>query len=178
MNYTKRCPKCQEEKPQTSEFFYRDSKRPSGFSPHCKSCRKSYGQYPERKRKWYQENKSKVIKRVVENRRKKRQSDPLTRVAESLSANLRNALQGKSKGQRTLDYLSISIDEFKSYIEKQFTEGMSWDNYGDWHLDHIQPICSFDHSDEEQIKKCWHYSNFQPLWAEDNRKKSGKHLKT
>jgi hypothetical protein len=176
MNYSKRCPKCQQEKPLTSDFFYRDNKRLSGFTPHCKSCKKkNYGQYSERKKKWYQENKSKVIKRTVENRRKKRQSDPLQRVKDALSSNLRNAIKGRTKGQRTLDYLCISIDEFKIYIENQFKEGMNWENYGEWHLDHIQPICSFDHSDEEQIKECWHYSNFQPLWARENSIKSGKH---
>ena len=126
------------------------------------------------KKQWYEKNKEQVKKRVHENIKKRRNRDPLFRVVEALRSNLNNALHGKAKGQRTLDYIGLTIEDFKLYIEKQFTEGMNWDNYGDWHLDHIQPICSFDHSDEEQIKKCWHYSNFQPLWAKDNLAKGGR----
>jgi hypothetical protein len=49
---------------------------------------------------------------------------------------------------------------------------MTWDNYGEWHMDHIQPCASFDQTDPEQQKICWHYTNYQPLWAEDNLRKS------
>ena len=52
---------------------------------------------------------------------------------------------------------------------------MSWDNYGDWHIDHIRPCCSFDLSKIEEQEKCFHYSNLQPLWAEENMTKGGKY---
>lgn len=52
---------------------------------------------------------------------------------------------------------------------------MSWDNFGEWYIDHIKPCCSFDLTDIEQQKKCFHYTNLQPLWAIDNLKKSGKY---
>jgi len=50
---------------------------------------------------------------------------------------------------------------------------MNWENQGEWHVDHIRPICSFDMTIEEEQIKCFHYSNLQPLWAEDNLKKGG-----
>ena len=206
MDYTKRCNKCQGEFPKTTEFFHKRSKATDGLRNTCKSCRRNEKSCPkykheyylknkqkikeqsvkwaennkekvkQNKKQWYEKNKAIHNQKAVEYRRKKRKSDPLQRIKESLSANLRNALSGRGKGQKTLDYLCISIDEFKSYIENKFTEGMTWENYGlhGWHLDHIQPVQSFDHSDEEQVKKCWHYSNFQPLWAEDNLSKGCK----
>jgi hypothetical protein len=206
MNDTKRCNKCQQELPATLDFFHKNSKSPDGLRYTCKSCRRNEKTYPQSQRKhylknkqkikersakwvennkerakqnkkqWYEKNKVVLNKKAVENRHKKRQSDPIQRVKESLSANLRNALNGHGKGQKTLDYLCMSIDEFKIYIESMFKDGMNWENYGlhGWHLDHIQPIHSFDHSDEEQVKQCWHYSNFQPLWAKDNLSKGCK----
>ena len=53
---------------------------------------------------------------------------------------------------------------------------MTWDNYGEWHIDHIKPCCGFDLTDFEQQKKCFHYTNLQPLWAKDNITKNGKFI--
>lgn len=80
------------------------------------------------------------------------------------------------KSKTTFDLLGCTISEFKKYIESIFLPGMSWENHSihGWHLDHIRPCCSFDLSDPEQQKKCFHFSNFQPLWAKDNLKKARK----
>ena len=59
----------------------------------------------------------------------------------------------------------------RNYLESKFSAGMSWSNYGQWHIDHIRPCASFDLRDPEQVKACFHYSNLQPLWAVDNMKK-------
>jgi len=94
--------------------------------------------------------------------------------------NLRNLIKnslirkGYSKSSRTHEILGVTYEYFKIYIENKFTDGMSWDNYGDWHLDHIIPISSAK-SLEEAINLCF-YENFQPLWAKDNRAKSNKIL--
>jgi len=63
---------------------------------------------------------------------------------------------------------------FKIYIEKQFRPGMTWKNYGKWHIDHIKPMTSFDLFRLDHQYKCCNYKNLQPLWAEENRKKSNK----
>lgn len=80
---------------------------------------------------------------------------------------------GVKKNATAENILGCSIEEFKSYIESQFVDGMSFDNYGEWHLDHIKPLATAKTIDDV-IVLC-HYTNFQPLWAEDNRRKSGKY---
>jgi hypothetical protein len=69
--------------------------------------------------------------------------------------------------------LGCSIEELKFYLETQFQEGMSWDNYSlnGWHIDHIVPLTYFDLTDRDQLLKACHYTNLQPLWAEDNHRK-------
>jgi hypothetical protein len=66
----------------------------------------------------------------------------------------------------TEEVVGLKYDEFKKHLESKFLDGMSWENRGEWHIDHIIPLSSAN-SKEELIKLC-HYSNFQPLWAEDN----------
>lgn len=63
--------------------------------------------------------------------------------------------------------LGCSVGEFKKYLENKFTKGMSWENYGKngWHIDHIKPCDSFDLTLPDEQKKCFHYTNLQPLWA-------------
>ena len=73
-----------------------------------------------------------------------------------------------------LELLDCSISELKLYIESQFQSGMTWDNYGAWHLDHVIPCDAYDLSDPEQQKLCFHYTNLQPLWAEENLMKHNK----
>lgn len=70
--------------------------------------------------------------------------------------------------------LEFKVTDLKQHLESLFQPGMSWDNYGDWHIDHIKPVSLFDITsyDCEDFKKCWCLENLQPLWAEDNRKKS------
>jgi hypothetical protein len=87
-----------------------------------------------------------------------------------ISCSIRN--QGYKKNSRTYEILCCSYEDFMSYIEDQFNEGMSWDNYGEWHLDHKTPI-SWANA-EEEIYDLNHYKNFQPLWAYDNLSKGNK----
>lgn len=70
--------------------------------------------------------------------------------------------------------LGCSIDQFKSYLESKFQPGMNWDNLGEWQIDHIEPLSKFDLTDLNQFRKACHYSNLQPLWKQDNLKKSDK----
>ena len=77
-------------------------------------------------------------------------------------------LKGNPKLKTTMKLIGCSIEELKQYLGKQFTEGMSWQNYGKWHIDHIRPCASFDLKKLNEQKKCFHYSNLQPLWAKDN----------
>jgi hypothetical protein len=80
-----------------------------------------------------------------------------------------NALKKQSakKCSKTVNLLGCSIQEAREHIEKQFKEGMSWDNYGlhTWHIDHIYPLSRFDLTKTEEQKKAFHYTNLQPLFA-------------
>jgi len=78
------------------------------------------------------------------------------------------------KKPKTLQLLGCSIKVLKKHIEAKFKEGMSWKNYGKWHVDHIKPISKFNLIDKEEQKKCFHFSNLQPLWATENLKKGSK----
>ncbi len=70
---------------------------------------------------------------------------------------------GKRKETHTIDVLGYSAIDFKNHITSLFTEGMSWDNYGEWHIDHIKQVCTFGH--DESINVVNALSNLRPLWA-------------
>ena len=74
--------------------------------------------------------------------------------------------------KRGISLLGCTIEFLRSHLEFQFTDGMTWENYPLWHIDHIVPCCSFNLSKEEEQSKCFHYSNLRPLWAEENIAKS------
>ena len=132
---------------------------------------------PQKKREYYFKNKNKIIVKVVEYSRKKLKTDPFFRLIENYRKRTRSALKGIDKSEPTLKLLGIpNNDFFRNFIEEQFQEGMTWKNYGHngWHIDHVKPCTSFDLSDPEQQKKCFHYTNLQPLWAHDNMSKGNK----
>jgi len=79
------------------------------------------------------------------------------------------------KEESAVKILGCSTQELISYLESKFCKGMTLDNYGDWHIDHIKPCASFDLTDPEQQRDCFHYTNLQPLWAQDNQIKSDKY---
>ena len=97
---------------------------------------------------------------------------------ESLRARVRSALKGKNKSKSTMQLIGCTIDELWLHLEKQFQPGMTRENHGFgkvcWHVDHIKPCSSFDLSDLEQQKICFHYTNCQPLWQRDNLSKGAK----
>jgi hypothetical protein len=71
------------------------------------------------------------------------------------------------------DLVGCTLEEFMDHLEQNFTEGMSWHNrgYDGWHMDHIIPRSHFDLTDPDQMRQCFHYTNFQPLWGKANLKK-------
>ena len=76
------------------------------------------------------------------------------------------------KSGRTDRDFGCSLNELASHLEGMFTDGMTWENYGSaWHVDHIDPVCSFDHLNQEHISECWSYLNLRPLSKEENRAK-------
>jgi hypothetical protein len=121
-------------------------------------------------KKNYQKNKDLILSKYKE----RLYIDPLFKLIQNLRCNIRNSLTktGYSKKTKTYDILGIDFNQFREYIENQFEEGMSWENYGEWHLDHKTPI-SWAKDESDAISLC-HYTNYQPLWAFENISKGNK----
>ena len=95
-------------------------------------------------------------------------------LASRMRHRIHRALKNNFKASSMKEFIGCSMDELRLHLESRFNKDMTWDNYGEWHIDHVIPISSFDLSDPEQQRKCFHYSNLQPLWAMDNFVKSDK----
>jgi hypothetical protein len=108
---------------------------------------------------------------------KQRRQSPCYVIKKAVSHRIWAELKGKTRTGRTIQYLGCTIEEFKKYIEQQFDVNMSWVNHGSyWHLDHIRPCISFDLTQDIQMKQCFHFTNYQPLEARENKVKGGKLL--
>ena len=73
-----------------------------------------------------------------------------------------------------MQLIGCTVDELKEHINSQLNDGMTFDNYGLWEIDHIIPVSSFNFNNQSEIIECFNYKNLQPLWREDNIKKSNK----
>jgi|688.fasta_scaffold120469_8 hypothetical protein len=136
-----------------------------------------YNNHEKRKsksRQYKQDNKNilRIKHRLYTN--KKYYEDIEYRLKILIRGRIWKALKRNSKQSSSLELLGCSINDLKIYLEKQFIDGMNWNNYGQWHIDHIKPCASFDLSLETEQKICFHYTNLQPLWAKDNIRKSNK----
>lgn len=126
------------------------------------------------KKVWLKKNIVKKRKRLNKYERNRRKTDIKFVIVKRLRGRINEALKGKNKSASTQELTGCTWVFLKQYIEKQFKEGMSWENRHLWHVDHIRPCASFDLSKEEEQKKCFHYSNLQPLWARENLTKGSK----
>lgn len=113
------------------------------------------------------------IKTLRKQAREEYRTNPAERFRKFVSNSFRRI--ASNKPARTEHILGCSFLEAKQHIENLFQEGMTWENYGKWHIDHIKPIASIDPTDMEAIKQVNHISNLQPLWAKDNISKGAKY---
>jgi hypothetical protein len=188
------CSKCKEEK-EVCEFS-KDSNTKDNLTYKCKLCRKKY--YNENKTnllkslKLYREvnkgtinkkslnnyynNKEHKIKVMVEYNRNRRKNDEIFNIIHSIRIRLNKYLKINNiqKNNTTIKIIGCTPEFLKEHILNQFVNGMNWENRNEWHIDHIIPLSSAKTKDE--IIKLSHYTNLQPLWAEDNLKKSNKIL--
>jgi hypothetical protein len=119
-------------------------------------------------------NYAKNKKKIIEERRNDINYCIMNKLRMRISCAVKS--QGTYKAKRTVELVGCSVIELKKYLENKFKDGMNWSNYSriGWHIDHIQPCCSFDLTKEEEQTKCFHYTNLQPLWAKENLIKSDK----
>jgi hypothetical protein len=191
----KTCSKCEIEKPLTS--FY---KRGLGYKSHCKECSSIYGKnyytlnkdsHNEKMSKHYidnkenyrktnkiykEKNKEKVNKIARLYNKKKRDEDILFKLKHNLRVRIKEYMKTKSitSKNKTFDFVGCEPKMLIQHIEEQFNDGLSWENYGEWHIDHIIPLSSA--KTEEELYKLCHFTNLQPMWALDNIKKGSKIL--
>jgi hypothetical protein len=111
---------------------------------------------------------------IAKNKRERYHKDKLFRLHEICRKRLYKFVKGQNKSKSTMDMIGCSLEYLKGYIENQFEEGMTWDNWGPygWHIDHIIPLSSANNEDE--LLKLSHYTNLQPLWWRDNLSKGAK----
>lgn len=184
-NYYK-CKECRNEK--------RNKKRREKYQPKNKeevlkkrdvNKLKSIQKQREYTKKWRAKNKEKRLeyeKKYIENNREKinqrfrnrYKNDISFRIKRNLRTRIWHAIKNNYKNGRTLELLDCSVEFLKQYLESKFQPGMTWENYGDWHIDHIKPCASYNLADPEQQRECFHYTNLQPLWAKDNLSKGAR----
>ena len=177
----KKCSACKSLKPATNKCFSLSKKNKDGFNHRCKQCRREAEYWIDvekaksKQKVYYEENKEKIIVKTTNYTRRKYREDLNFRLLTICRSRVTLALKGKAKSKNTLQLIGGSVENLKKYLESQFTEGMTWDNHGKWHIDHIKPCAVFDFTVKEQQNECFHYTNLQPLWAEDNMRKSAKY---
>jgi hypothetical protein len=136
--------------------------------------------HPERKKNWYRQNKQHCQHYQAERQAHRnklelcRKQSPQYRLACNLRSRLNTALGRKTKLGSAVRDLGCSIAFLKQHLEFQFHKGMTWENYGQWHIDHKRPLASFDLTNCEQFLEACHYTNLQPLWAVENLSKGTK----
>lgn len=193
----KTCSRCKEVK--TVDHFSINNSNPDHLNYHCKECvaissklykekdrerylqkaRENYRKHLENGVRWRRENKVRLRELSNNYLRERRKTDLSYKIESCLRSRLQRAVkyQGVTKSDRTTILLGCTFQELRLHLESQFTEGMSWDNHGEngWEIDHKKPIVAFNLIDPEEQKKCFHYTNLQPLWRKDNRSKSSLH---
>ncbi len=118
-------------------------------------------------RKAYRESeKGKAYRKKYQKNR--RHNDPVFKLHHNLSSGFYHWMKGNQKTCRTEQYVGCSYKELLDHLESQFEEGMTWENQGEWHIDHFKAQSRFDPTNEEEAYMCWHYTNLQPLWASEN----------
>ena len=152
---TKRCSKCGETKPVSEFSRYR--RAPDGLKWRCKECHNAY------QREYHQRPDVKARKRAAI---KARVTDPKTRLDTSMRLMIRNSLGLGRYWWRWELLVGYSIGDLIAHLETHFTDGMSWENFGEWEVEHVVPRRKFEYTsaDDPEFPECWALSNLRPGW--------------
>lgn len=128
--------------------------------------------------KWRVENRETLRKKRNQYEKNKKNSDPQYKLSCYTRTAIYTCLKERnvSKYKSTFDHLPYTLEELMIHLSKQFSNGMTWENYGEWHVDHIQPMSMFNITspDCEDFQECWSLNNLRPLWGEENLSKGNK----
>jgi len=197
INQLHKCTKCG--KGKLPSEFYKDKRNKDKLQSECKVCHNEYimkwqvahpDKVREKQRKWYEANPGRrsmtrkirhtihpEIRKAAAKRAKiKSRSTSRGRLNDALGKRIRESLHGTKNGRHWEEVVGFTLGQLKSHLEKQFTVGMSWGNYGEWHVDHRIPIkvFNFEKSGNIDFKRCWSLKNLQPMWAKRNISKGAR----
>lgn len=124
----------------------------------------------------YPQRKARIIAGNNARTKKRKAVDVGFRILCNLRGRVSSFLRGKSRSMRSRELIGCDTEHLRNHLEVQFTEGMTWENYGrfGWHVDHIKPLTHYDMTDLEQQKAAFHWTNLQPLWASENSSKGNR----
>lgn len=129
----------------------------------------------------YKKLNSEKYKEYYKNRERKKRLNLTYRLHQRMSRSISHHLKSNNLNKNYncwLKYVDYTVLDLKKHLESKFLEGMNWDNYGKWHIDHIKPKSLFKitNLESEDFKKCWSLDNLQPLWAFDNISKGNRRI--
>lgn len=197
MYMNKTCRKCNETK--SIDQFNLAKRNADGYCNHCKVCDRIHRQHyyqlnKDKIRAWslanpekFKESKRKYAARpeiIIKRREWKRTADkkylanPINRVNNNMRGNMYHALKTKKAFRKWESLAGYTLEDLIKHITPLLVNGMTWDNYGEWHIDHIKPksLFKYQSTDDPQFKECWSLANLQPLWKIDNIKKGNKFI--
>jgi hypothetical protein len=130
----------------------------------------------EKKKEYAKKNVIKINQIKKKSRNKRMQEDPAVKLKIRVSTAIYQCLKAKKGNRSILEILPYSIKDLMAHLESQFVNGMTWENYGEWHVDHIKPRVAFNYNSatDPDFLKLWALDNLQPLWAIDNYRKGHK----
>jgi hypothetical protein len=132
-----------------------------------------------REREQRQRDRNRAAERAKSRRyyARNRAGDPKFRLENTIRAGIHAEIRrGTKRGRKTFDLLGYTSAELMAHLERQFRRGMNWNNFGEWHIDHISPLSSFDYEtpDDPDFKRAWALTNLRPLWAKENISKGAR----
>ena len=192
----KTCSKCKAQKPLTD--FHVCNRSKDGRANYCKKCQHEFGsqwrrnnlakcrsynkksrlKHPdkvkERDKRWRHTEKSRIYHRQW---RRKILSTLKGNLNNRMSSAIRRTLRLNKNGYKWETLTGYTTGDLYKHLESRFNNGMSWINFGKWHIDHIVPISNFNYqkATDPEFRSCWALSNLQPMWAEENLRKGNKH---
>lgn len=132
-----------------------------------------------KRRNYFKPSDSLTISETRKARWREKMAIPSARLRKTVMNRIWSAMKNQRvNGVGSFSLVGCPVGFLRSYIEGKFETGMSWDNYGAWHVDHIRPCASFDLNDKEQVLQCFNWRNLQPMWASENISKGANYAQT
>lgn len=158
------------------KYYESNKEKITQYYSEWKENKKEY--LKEYQKKWREKNIESIKKTKRDYERNRKASDPLYKLMSNFRTAIYQVLKESNveKNKHYFDILQYTPESLINHLELQFDDKMNWDNYGDWHVDHILPITSFDIQEmgDGEFMNCWSLNNLQPMWGTDNIRKSNK----